>query len=277
MRELKISQSLTERNTSVEFYFNDVARLQPGRPEDEATLAQKIRQGDQAALDRLIKANLRFVISVAKKYQHMGLPLADLISEGNLGLIKAAKRFDETRGFKFISLAVWWIRQSILQAIADQSRLIRLPLNHINILTKVKKASGELEGRLERAPTDEELAELSGIALEKIADTRCFSARALSYDAPLGEEADLTLLDRLSSGEDRVREMMRQEAGQALVNRLFAGLTPDERVVMELSYGLAGKEAVSPPAIAGAIGLCESSVHAIRKRALKKIRAVYRP
>jgi RNA polymerase primary sigma factor len=273
MREFKITQSLTERNRVIESYFNEVSRVELLKPEQEAALAQKIQLGDQAALNELVQANLRFVISVAKQYRHMGLPLADLISEGNLGLIEAARRFDETRGFKFISLAVWWVRQRILLAIAEQARLIRLPVNHINVLTRVNKVYEELESTLERQPTDEELAELSGIALEKIIDGRCFSGRTLSYDAPLGAEAEFTLLDRLSVRYDELSEKVDKEAEQSLVCRLFSLLTPAERIVLERCYGLAGKEVVTTPMIAGLLGMCESSVHVIRKRALKKLGA----
>src|ERR1700761_2954051 len=185
MRQLKITQSITNRESqSLDKYLHEIGKVDLITAEEEVILAQKIREGDQAALERLTKTNLRFVVSVAKQYQNQGLTLGDLINEGNLGLIKAAKRFDETKGFKFISYAVWWIRQSILSAVAEQSRIVRLPLNQIGSLSKIHKSASQLEQELERQPTPEELAEIMETTVEKIADSLANSGRHVSVDAP---------------------------------------------------------------------------------------------
>src|ERR1700761_2437657 len=185
MRQLKISESITNRETaSLNQYLSDIAKIPMITPQEEVILTQKIREGDQAALERLTTANLRFVVSVAKQYQSSGLTLGDLINEGNLGLVKAAKRFDETKGFKFISYAVWWIRQSILSAIAEQSRIVRLPLNQIGSLSKIHKAASKLEQEFERQPTPEELADNLEISVDKIADSMNNAGRQISMDAP---------------------------------------------------------------------------------------------
>src|SRR6201991_2213673 len=185
MRQLKISESITNRESaSLNQYLSDIARIPMITPQEEVILTQKIREGDQAALERLTTANLRFVVSVAKQYQNQGLTLGDLINEGNLGLIKAAKRFDETKGFKFISYAVWWIRQSILSAVAEQSRIVRLPLNQVGSLSKIRKSSSKLEQQFERPPTPEELAEDLETTSEKISDSLANAGRHLSFDAP---------------------------------------------------------------------------------------------
>jgi RNA polymerase primary sigma factor len=198
MRQLKISQSITNRESvSLQQYLSDVAKIPMVTAEEEVILTQKIRQGDEAALQRLTNANLRFVVSVAKQYESSGLTLGDLINEGNLGLIKAAKRFDETKGFKFISYAVWWIRQSILQSINDHARIVRLPSNKVGDLSKIKKISSELEQHLERVPTPEEVAESLGMSAEKVSDVQARGGRALSVDAPFSAEEENTLLDVL--------------------------------------------------------------------------------
>src|SRR6201996_5923587 len=202
MRQLKISQSITNRESaSLQQYLSDVARIPMVSAEEEVILTKKIKQGDQAALERLTSANLRFVVSVAKQYESSGLTLGDLINEGNLGLVKAAKRFDETKGFKFISYAVWWIRQSILQAIAEQSRIVRLPLNQVGSLSKISKAASKLEQVYERQPTPEELAEDLETTVEKVNNSLANSGRHLSYDSPFSSEEDNTLLDVLHSAE----------------------------------------------------------------------------
>src|ERR1700748_221220 len=202
MRQLKISQSITNRETaSLEQYLSDIARIPMVTPQEEVILTQKIRQGDQAALERLTTANLRFVVSVAKQYQSSGLTLGDLINEGNLGLVKAAKRFDETKGFKFISYAVWWIRQSILSAIGEQSRMIRLPLNQVGDLSKISKAASKLEQVYERQPTPEELAVDLDTTVEKVSNSLSHSGRHLSYDTPFSSDEENTLLDVLQSRE----------------------------------------------------------------------------
>src|SRR5277367_5127845 len=202
MRQLKISQSITNRETaSLEQYLSDIAKIPMVTAQEEVILTQKIREGDQAALERLTKTNLRFVVSVAKQYQSQGLTLGDLINEGNLGLIKAAKRFDETKGFKFISYAVWWIRQSILSAVAEQSRIVRLPLNQIGSLSKIHKSASKLEQELERQPTPEELAEAMETTVEKISDSLSNSGRQVSMDAPFVAGEENTLLDVLQSSD----------------------------------------------------------------------------
>src|SRR3954447_20155694 len=196
MRQLKITKSITNRESqSLEKYLQEIGKVELISPEEEVRLAGLIKQGDQGALDRLTKANLRFVVSVAKQYQNQGLSLPDLINEGNLGLIKAAQRFDETRGFKFISYAVWWIRQSILQALAEQSRIVRLPLNKVGLTNRISKAYQLLEQEFEREPTAEELAELLEIPAEEVSTTLMLSVRHISMDSPLSEGEDNTLVD----------------------------------------------------------------------------------
>ena len=205
MRQLKISKQITNRESqSLDKYLQEIGKVDLLTPEEEVILAQKIRDGDQLSLERLTKANLRFVVSVAKQYQNQGLSLGDLINEGNLGLIKAAQRFDETRGFKFISYAVWWIRQSILQALAEQSRIVRLPLNRVGSLNKISKTFSELEQKFEREPTPEELAEVLEISTGEVVDTLKISGRHVSMDAPFVQGEENSLLDVLENdGEDK--------------------------------------------------------------------------
>ena len=198
MRQLKISKSITNRSSNSLYQFlQDISKEEMVTPEEEVILAQRIKNGDQVALDKLVKSNLRFVVSVAKQYQNQGLSLQDLINEGNIGLIKAAQRFDETRGFKFISFAVWWIRQSILQAIADKSRMVRLPLHQVGMLNKVKKERAKLEQLYERQPSEEEVADAMNISEDKLHETVSAGSRVLSVDAPLSEEDDTNLIDIL--------------------------------------------------------------------------------
>ena len=196
MRQLKIATQITNRDSqAVEKYLQEISKISMITPEEETTLAQKIKMGDQRALDKLVQANLRFVVSVAKQYQHQGLSLSDLINEGNLGLIKAAQRFDETKGFKFISYAVWWIRQSILQALAEQARIVRLPLNKVGLTNKINKAFSQLEQEFEREPSAEELAELLDLQTEEVAASLGISSRHVSMDSPLSDGEDNTLID----------------------------------------------------------------------------------
>src|SRR5271170_5952892 len=224
MRQLKITQSITNRESqSLDKYLSEIAKVDLITAQEEVILAQKIREGDQAALERLTKTNLRFVVSVAKQYQNQGLTLGDLINEGNLGLIKAAKRFDETKGFKFISYAVWWIRQSILQAIAEQSRIVRLPLNQVGSLSKISKSSSKLEQQLEREPTPEEMAEDLETTAEKISDSLSNSGRHVSVDTPLSEGEDNTLIDVMENpnaerAETNIehKESLKQEIDRSL-------------------------------------------------------------
>src|SRR3954449_2033556 len=200
MRQLKIATQITNRDSqAVEKYLQEISKIPMITPEEETTLAQRIKMGDQRALDKLVQANLRFVVSVAKQYQHQGLSLSDLINEGNLGLIKAAQRFDETKGFKFISYAVWWIRQSILQALAEQARIVRLPLNKVGLTNRIQKAFSQLEQEFEREPSAEELAEVLGMELEEVTSSLGINARHVSMDTPLAEGEESTLLDVLEN------------------------------------------------------------------------------
>ncbi len=271
MRNLQITNSITNRETaSTECYFNEIGKTSLVSPDEEVRLAQKIRAGDTAALDKLVKANLRFVVSIAKKYQHQGLPLGDLINEGNLGLIKAAGRFDETRGFKFISFAVWWIRQSILEAIRENTRMIRLPANHINILTKINRLSGELEGCLERQSTYAELAELAEVSVEKVSDTHYFSGRTISYDTPLTSEDDYALVDKLASMEPLTDHLI--TSGCDEVKELLNRLTSDERLVIEYSFGLRGERELNNREIAEKMGCYPEKVRLIAKSGFQKLK-----
>src|SRR5579885_2387697 len=200
MRQLKIATQITNRDSqAVEKYLQEISKIPMITPEEETTLAQRIKMGDQRALDKLVQANLRFVVSVAKQYQHQGLSLSDLINEGNLGLIKAALRFDETKGFKFISYAVWWIRQSILQALAEQSRIVRLPLNKVGLTNRIQNAYSQLEQEFEREPSAEELAEILELDIEEVSSTLGIAARHVSMDTPLSEGEDNTLIDVLEN------------------------------------------------------------------------------
>src|SRR6478735_12719652 len=200
MRQLKIATQITNRDSqAVEKYLQEISKISMITPEEETILAQKIKMGDQRALDKLVQANLRFVVSVAKQYQHQGLSLSDLINEGNLGLIKAAQRFDETKGFKFISYAVWWIRQSILQALAEQARIVRLPLNKVGLTSRIQKAFQQLEQEFEREPSAEELADMLNMELEEVTSSLGINARHVSVDTPLSEGEEGTLLDILEN------------------------------------------------------------------------------
>ncbi|MDB5116549.1 MAG: sigA 2 [Mucilaginibacter sp.] len=275
MRELQITQSITNHETrSVEAYFNEIGKVGLLTTEEEVLLTGKIRQGDRDAMDRLIKTNLRFVVSVAKKYQNQGLPLADLISEGNLGLIHAAFKFDETRGFKFISYAVWWIRQSILLAISEQSRMIRLPQNLVNILTKANKAAARLEQQQERMPTQEELADFLGERLDQVTDALYFAPNTASYDAPYkeGENDEYGPLDRTVSTVAPADQLIKEYIVVEEIQGLLCTLTELESQVLVLTYGLCGQTEHAPSAIADMMGVSIPSVHYIRKRALEKLR-----
>jgi len=272
MRQLQITPSITNRDTqAIETYFNDIGRSSLVTAEEEVMLAQKIRQGDPVALDKLTRANLRFVVSVAKKYQHQGLPLGDLISEGNIGLIMAAKKFDETKGFKFISYAVWWIRQCIMLAIAEHTRTVRLPMNQINMLTRINRMSGELEGRLERQPTTEELAEWIGTATEKIEDARHYGGRTISYDTPLDDD-DFCLLDRLKHDEEGPDGELLMQSKWLAINGLMDVLSKRERKVIEMSFGIGYDHAMENPEIARHIGMTSESIRTIKKSCLLKLK-----
>jgi len=273
MRNLQITSAITNHETAaVELYFNDIAKIDMVSPQEEVELAQKIKLGDHAALDKLVGANLRFVVSVAKKYQHQGLPLSDLINEGNLGLIKAAKKFDETRGFKFISFAVWWIRQSILAALRENTRMLHLPDNQINLITKMGRANFELEGRLERTPSYEELAELIKVPVKKIIDAYIHSPMTVSYDRPVSDEDDFTLLEKLSDDDGGIMQQLDNESLNQLTSELLEQLSPRECRIIELSFGFNGGRALPPPEISEIIGLTSERVRQIKLEALNKLR-----
>lgn len=273
MRQLKISESITNRESaSLNQYLSDIAKIPMITPQEEVILTQKIREGDQAALERLTTANLRFVVSVAKQYQSSGLTLGDLINEGNVGLVKAAKRFDETKGFKFISYAVWWIRQSILAAIAEQSRMVRLPANKVGDLSKIAKAASKLEQLHERQPTPEELAEALETTAEKVSSALANSGRHLSYDSPFSSEEDNTLLDVLRSAEPGTdREMMQESLSTDVADSLKI-LTDKEREILELFFGLKHQHAHSLEELGERFDLTRERVRQIKDRALAKLR-----
>lgn len=275
MRQLQISQSITNREKkSLEKYFSEIGRQELLTSQEEVLLAQKIRQGEKAALDRLVNANLRFVVSVAKKYQNQGLSLEDLINEGNLGLIKAAQRFDETRGFKFISFAVWWIRQSMLHALGEYKRMVRLPMNHINLLTKVSHHRAALENTLERQPTDEELADFLGVEQQKVWDAFYYSGHTVSYDKPLGSEDGISLIDILAGEFPATDHLVSRSGHGEEVEELLCRLSPDERTVIEYRFGLKGGRRHTNPEIAGLLGCYPEMVRLHGKRALRKLKEV---
>jgi len=273
MRQLKISQSITNRESaSLQQYFSDIAKIPMVTPQEEVILTQKIRQGDQAALERLTSANLRFVVSVAKQYESSGFTLGDLINEGNLGLIKAAKRFDETKGFKFISYAVWWIRQSILQAINDHARIVRLPANKVGDLSKISKASSELEQHLERAATVEEIAEILEVTVEKVAGTLASASRHISVDAPFSSEEENTLLDVLQNpGAGTDKEVM-EDSLRTEISRSLRMLEARDREIVELFFGLSGSQPLSLEEIGEKYNLTRERVRQIKDKALARLR-----
>jgi RNA polymerase primary sigma factor len=274
MRQLKITQSITNRESqSLDKYLHEIGKVDLITAEEEVILAQKIREGDQAALERLTKTNLRFVVSVAKQYQNQGLTLGDLINEGNLGLIKAAKRFDETKGFKFISYAVWWIRQSILQAIAEQSRIVRLPLNQVGSLSKISKAFSKLEQEFEREPSPEELAELLETTVDKISDTLSNSGRHVSMDAPFVQGEENTLLDVLENSDaPETDSMLINESLSEEIKRSLATLTEREREIIVLFFGLGTNHALSLEEIGEKFNLTRERVRQIKDKALQRLR-----
>lgn len=273
MRQLKISQSITNRESaSLQQYLSDIAKLPMITPQEEVILTQKIRQGDQAALERLTSANLRFVVSVAKQYESSGLTLGDLINEGNLGLIKAAKRFDETKGFKFISYAVWWIRQSILQAINDHARMVRLPANKVGDLSKISKASSELEQHLERAATVEEIAEILEVTVEKVAGTLASASRHISVDAPFSSEEDNTLLDVLQNPESNTDKYIMDDSLRTEISRSLKMLDSRDREIVELFFGLGGSQPLSLEEIGEKYNLTRERVRQIKDKALARLR-----
>ena len=273
MRQLKITQSITNRESqSLDKYLHEIGKVDLITAEEEVILARKIREGDQAALERLTKTNLRFVVSVAKQYQNQGLTLGDLINEGNLGLIKAAKRFDETKGFKFISYAVWWIRQSILQAIAEQSRIVRLPLNQVGSLSKISKAFSKLEQEFEREPSPEELAEILETTVDKISDTLSNSGRHVSMDAPFVQGEENTLLDVLENHEPNTDSNLINESLSEEIKRSLSTLTEREREIIVLFFWLSTNHPLSLEEIGEKFNLTRERVRQIKDKALQRLR-----
>ena len=274
MRQLKITQSITNRESqSLDKYLHEIGKVDLITAEEEVILAQKIREGDQAALERLTKTNLRFVVSVAKQYQNQGLSLGDLINEGNLGLIKAAQRFDETRGFKFISYAVWWIRQSILQALAEQSRIVRLPLNRVGSLNKISKTFSELEQKFEREPSPEELAEVLEISTGEVVDTLKISGRHVSMDAPFVQGEENSLLDVLENdSEDKPDSGLINDSLRREVQRALSTLTQREADVVTLYFGLNGEHAMTLEEIGEKFNLTRERVRQIKEKAIRRLR-----
>ncbi|MBE6338911.1 MAG: RNA polymerase sigma factor RpoD/SigA [Lentimicrobiaceae bacterium] len=274
MRQLKISKSITNRELgSLDKYLADIAREEMVTPEEEVLLAQRIREGDDIALERLVKANLRFVVSVAKQYQNQGLSLPDLINEGNVGLIKAAQRFDETKGFKFISYAVWWIRQSILQAVAEQSRLVRLPLNQVGALSKIKKTSTRLEQLYHRQPTTKEIAEELDLPEHKVMAAFRMNAKELSMDAPIGEDEDMSLIDTIipESSTSTDENLIRNIDG-AEIRRSMSILSEKEREILNLYFGIDVSHNYTLEEIAYRLDLTRERVRQIKDKALKKLK-----
>ncbi len=274
MRQLKISKQFTNReNKSLDKYLNEISKVPMIDAQEEVELARRIREGDQVALEKLVNANLRFVVSVSKQYQNQGLTLGDLINEGNLGLIKAAKRFDETRGFKFISYAVWWIRQSILQALADQSRIVRLPLNKVGSIGRIGNKSAELEQKLEREPTAEEIANALEIPTAEVENALKTSGRHLSIDAPLAEGEDNTLLGVLNNNDEPHPDLhLINESLQKEINRVISTLSEKERDVLKYYYGLDGGPAHTLEDISEKVGLTRERVRQIKEKALRRLR-----
>lgn len=277
MRQLKIATQITNRDSqAVEKYLQEISKIPMISPEEETTLAQKIKMGNQRALDKLVQANLRFVVSVAKQYQHQGLSLSDLINEGNLGLIKAAQRFDETKGFKFISYAVWWIRQSIMQALAENSRIVRLPLNKVGLTARINKAYAQLEQELERPPTPDELAAFLGMDADEIASTMNIAVRHVSMDSPLGEGEESTLIDVMENknAESVNKKIEFSDSLTFEIERSLAVLTPRQREVICLVFGIGGIEPVSLEEIGSRYMLTRERVRQIKDKALEKLRAI---
>ncbi|MCX7986564.1 MAG: RNA polymerase sigma factor RpoD/SigA [Bacteroidales bacterium] len=274
MRQLKISKQVTNRDTpSLDKYLHEIGRLEMISAEEEVELARRIRNGDSKALERLVNANLRFVVSVAKQYQNQGLSLPDLINEGNLGLIKAAQRFDETRGFKFISYAVWWIRQSILQALAEQSRIVRLPLNKIGSISRISKVFAELEQKFEREPTVLEIAQALELAPADVHEALRTANRAISMDAPVGSEEETNLYDIIgntdspSPDNDLILDSLRKE-----IERVLSTLSAREAKIIQLYYGLNDRQPLSLDEIGVEVGLTRERVRQIKEKAIKRLK-----
>lgn len=274
MRQLKITKQVTNRETaSLDKYLQEIGKVDLITADEEVELAQRIKAGDRAALEKLTKANLRFVVSVAKQYQNQGLSLPDLINEGNLGLIKAAQRFDETRGFKFISYAVWWIRQSILQALAEQSRIVRLPLNKIGSINKINKAYATLEQEHERAPSAEEISELLDMSESDVKESMKNSGRHVSMDAPLVEGEDSNLYDVLNTGESPSPDgELMNESLRIEIERALQTLTPREADLIRLYFGLNGAHPMTLEEIGETFDLTRERVRQIKEKAIRRLK-----
>lgn len=273
MRQLKITKSITNRESaSLDKYLQEIGRKDLITVDEEVELAQRIKQGDQAALDKLVSANLRFVVSVAKQYQNQGLSLPDLIDEGNLGLIKAAQKFDETRGFKFISYAVWWIRQSILQALAEQSRIVRLPLNQVGSINKISKAQSRFEQEHERRPSALELADQLDVPVDKISDAMKVSGRHVSVDAPFVDGEDNSLLDVLPNEDSPMADQsLNQESLSKEVNRALEQLSPRERDILKMFFGI-GCQEMTLEEIGATFDLTRERVRQIKEKAIRRLK-----
>jgi len=273
MRQLKISRSITNRESaSLDKYLQEIGRQELISVEEEVELAQRIRQGDDSALERLVNANLRFVVSVAKQYQNQGLSLPDLINEGNVGLIKAAQKFDETRGFKFISYAVWWIRQSILQAVAEQSRLVRVPLNQVGSINRVNKAQAQFEQKHERRASAEELAEELEMPIDKISEAMKIASRAISMDAPFAEGEENSLLDVLPNTDSPMADStLNQESLSKEVERVLEQLSPRDREILKMFFGI-GCQEMTLEEIGAKFNLTRERVRQIKEKAIRQLK-----
>ena len=274
MRQLKISKSITNRETaSLDKYLQEIGKEELITAEEEVQLAQRIKQGDRMALEKLTKANLRFVVSVAKQYQNQGLSLPDLINEGNLGLIKAAQRFDETRGFKFISYAVWWIRQSILQSLAEQSRIVRLPLNQVGSLNKISKQASRLEQRYERMPSAEEIASEMDLPEDKVSDTMRLSGRHVSVDAPLLSDEDTSMLDLLENHDSpKADSTLIHESLSKEIERTLSTLSEKERDVINMYFGIGMNHGLTLEEIGTKFDLTRERVRQIKEKAIRRLK-----
>ena len=274
MRQLKITKQVTNRETaSLDKYLQEIGKVDLISAEEEVELAQRIKKGDQFALEKLTKANLRFVVSVAKQYQNQGLTLPDLINEGNLGLIKAAQRFDETRGFKFISYAVWWIRQSILQALAEQSRIVRLPLNQVGSLNKINKAFSRLEQEFERPPSSDELATALELSEDKVKDTMKISGRHVSVDAPFVDGEDNSLLDVMVNNDSPKADLdLMRESLQREIERSLSTLNDREKDIVMLFFGIGKKHGLTLEEIGSKFDLTRERVRQIKEKAIRRLR-----
>ena len=276
MRQLKISQTITTReNQSLEKYFQDVNRIDMITAEEEATLSIRIQEGDQVALDKMVRANLRFVVSVAKQYQNRNLTLNDLINEGNIGLIRAAEKFDHTRGFKFISYAVWWIRQAIMQAIAENSRMVRMPLNRVSTLNRIRRASAGMQQELHREPTDEELAETMEMDAKEVKKTLEGNMRQLSMDAPFSSAEDGSLLDVLKDEnlEDTDREVDYMDSLKYEAARSLGSLKHKDSNILKMFFGIDRENAMSLEQISDELGLTRERVRQLKEKSLRTLRA----